>query len=780
IDVIGQIGFDPGTEWGSGLTSTADNTLRRKASISAGDPNGSDPFDPSVEWDGFATDTFDGLGSHSPTPPPPPPMMKAIHEIQGAGSTSPLAGQTITTTGIVTGRRFNNGFFIQTPDAEVDSDPDTSQGIFVFTSSAPPAAAAVGNLVQVTGTVVEFVAGADPFSPPLTEITGPTVSVLSTGNPLPAAITLTAADTNPAGSPEQLERFEGMRVHVASLTTISPTMGSINEANATATSNGVFYGVITGLARPFREPGIDILNPVPPPMPPNVRRFDANPERLRVDSDGLVGATRVEVTTGAMIANIVGPLDYAFRTYSILPDPGTLSQASVIGNISATPVPVPCPGEFTVASFNMQRFYDTVDDPGVSDVVLTVTAFNNRLNKASLAIRNMMRMPDIIGVQEVDNLSTIQAIAAKLNADAVAAGGSNPGYVGFLEEGNDIGGIDVGFLVKGSRVTVIDVTQQGKDTTFIDPTDGSVDILNDRPPLILRAEIIPPAGSAFPVTVIVNHLRSLNDVEDPVAGPRVRAKRGAQAEFLANLIQARQSADPDERIISVGDYNAFQFNDGLVDVIGTIKGTPTPADQVVLPSNDLVNPDLIDLVDLVLANQRYSFIFDGNAQELDHTLITANLLSRLNGYHYARSNADFPEIFRNDPMRPERISDHDAPVAYFQLPLAITNVSVDRPSLWPVNHKLIDVRVNYTVANNCGPFTCTLSVTSNEPIDGTGDGDTAPDWEVIDEHRVRLRAERAGTGEGRIYTITITCTDQNGNSSTSTVTVSVPLSQTDQ
>lgn len=67
IDVIGQIGFDPGSEWGSGLTSTADNTLRRKNTICAGDPDGSDVFDPSNEWDGYATDTFDGLGSHSAT-----------------------------------------------------------------------------------------------------------------------------------------------------------------------------------------------------------------------------------------------------------------------------------------------------------------------------------------------------------------------------------------------------------------------------------------------------------------------------------------------------------------------------------------------------------------------------------------------------------------------------------------------------------------------------------------------------------------------------------------
>ncbi|TQM58422.1 ExeM/NucH family extracellular endonuclease [Humibacillus xanthopallidus] len=65
VDVIGQIGFDPGTEWGTGLTSTADNTLRRKASVTAGDPNGADAFDPVAQWDGYAADTFDGLGSHT-------------------------------------------------------------------------------------------------------------------------------------------------------------------------------------------------------------------------------------------------------------------------------------------------------------------------------------------------------------------------------------------------------------------------------------------------------------------------------------------------------------------------------------------------------------------------------------------------------------------------------------------------------------------------------------------------------------------------------------------
>ena len=111
-------------------------------------------------------------------------------------------------------------------------------------------------------------------------------------------------------------------------------------------------------------------------------------------------------------------------------------------------------------------------------------------------------------------------------------------------------------------------------------------------------------------------------------------------------------------------------------------------------------------------------------------------------------------------------------------PPAITGASANPSSLWPPNHKMIDVVINYSVSENCDSSpACVLSVTSNEPVDGTGDGDTSPDWEVIDAHHVRLRAERAGGGNGRVYTITITCTDAANNSSTATVTVSVPHAQ---
>ncbi|HEX9942512.1 MAG TPA: proprotein convertase P-domain-containing protein, partial [Thermoanaerobaculia bacterium] len=111
---------------------------------------------------------------------------------------------------------------------------------------------------------------------------------------------------------------------------------------------------------------------------------------------------------------------------------------------------------------------------------------------------------------------------------------------------------------------------------------------------------------------------------------------------------------------------------------------------------------------------------------------------------------------------------------------AITGVSVSPASLWPPDHLYRNVTVSYSTADNCSAspaISCSLSVASNEPLNGLGDGDTAPDWQVVNPHQLKLRSERSGTGTGRIYTITITCTDQAGRSSSQTVNVTVPFSQ---
>ncbi|MDX1983581.1 MAG: Calx-beta domain-containing protein, partial [Bryobacteraceae bacterium] len=548
-------------------------------------------------------------------------VTRTIPEIQGLGSQSPVNGAIVTTRGIVTALR-GSGYYLQ---SEGDADPATSDGILVFTASAPPLQAVIGNELCVRGTVTEFRPAADPNQQPLTELTASTVlGVLATGRPLPEPVVIRASDTDPAGGLDVLERLEGMRVRVNAL-----------EAVAPSAANGVFYGVAQGVARPFREPGVPVGDPLPAGAPAGIPRFDANPERVRV-----VGA--LDVTAGAVVGPVTGVLDYAFRTYTILADPGVIN----VSNVPAfTAAPEADPAELTVASLNMERFFDDRDDAGVSDAVLPTAQYQNRIAKAARLIRDVLRLPDVIGVQEVENLAVLQAVAARL-----------PGYEAHLAEGNDVGGIDVGFLVKTSRVTVLDVIQEGKQDAA----------LHDRPPLVLRAAAKrADSDSALPFTVIVNHLRSLIDIEDP----RVRAKRRAQAEFLANLIAARQKANPAENLVVLGDFNAFQFNDGFVDVMGTVKGTPAPADQVVEASADLVNPDMVNLADTLPPTERYSYIFDGNAQILDHILVNQPMAGRLSRFLYTHANAGFPEVLRGDASRPERLTDHDQPVAYFKLPL---------------------------------------------------------------------------------------------------------------
>ena len=108
-------------------------------------------------------------------------------------------------------------------------------------------------------------------------------------------------------------------------------------------------------------------------------------------------------------------------------------------------------------------------------------------------------------------------------------------------------------------------------------------------------------------------------------------------------------------------------------------------------------------------------------------------------------------------------------------PPMITAASVDHATLWPPNHEMVNVEVRYMTTDNCGPVSTALSITSNEPVNGAGDGNTPLDWVVVDAHHVRLRAERSANGSGRIYTIRIAATDISLNNSSQSVTVHVPL-----
>jgi hypothetical protein len=597
----------PQVNEGGGGNSSVDSNSRV--------PDGGAPFD---------TSTY---VQQAPTPGAsnvPLVVLAEIFEIQGPGLTSPLVGQVVETADNTVTAVAPTGFFIQTPDERADADPETSNGIFVFTSTPP--AVAVGDRVTVVGIVQEF------FD--LTEISGsPAVTVLTSGNPLPAVVTFDAATPSP-NQPQpatELERFEGMLVRFE---------------NGLATGPSDRFGdlpVVASSQRAFREPGIMF------PGLPGLPVWDGNPEVFEVDPDGL-GGPDAAVNAGTEILLAEGPLTFSFGDYQILP------KTLVLGDAPPLPRPVPpaLPDELTVGSLNFFRLFDDVDDPGPEDngQVATTAEYQRRLAKFSLYIREVLGAPDVLAVEEVESLSVLEDVAARLAYD-------DPGlaYSAFLEEGNDVGGIDVGFLVS-DRVRVDAVTQLGADEIF--SFDGS--LLHDRPPLLLEGALL-TGGEDFLFQVMAVHNRSLSGIDDPADGPRVRLKRLDQAQSIAEKVQAIQTAGPAVRLVVTGDFNAFQFTDGYVDAVGQIRGDFVPADNL-LSGPDLVDPNLTNQVLSLPADEQYSFVFDGSAQVLDHALTTVTLDPLVTGFEYGRGNADAAAAFLGDGTTALRSSDHDGLVLY--------------------------------------------------------------------------------------------------------------------
>ncbi|GIU81386.1 MAG: hypothetical protein D6687_10895 [Acidobacteria bacterium] len=589
-----------------------------------------------------------------------------INKIQGDKNISPLVGKTVTTRGIVTFVS-SRGFYIQTPDSEIDDNPNTSEGIFVFTGDVIPPTATVGNLLEVTGTVTEYRPRNERYFLTITELTNPGIKFISKNNPLPKPVTLTPNDLNPQGKIDQLERYEGMMVKVDSLIVVAPTGGFEDEKTGKVISNGIFFGVLPGTPRPFREPGISLLMWLVDKLPQTIPYFDMNPELLRVDSGAQGKGTPLDVATGMIVKNLVGIIDYSRRAYTLLVN-HDVQKPVIEGQRSFIKASPAGPRETTVAFFNMENFFD--DEKNSENLkeekVLPKEVFQTRLNKASIAVRNVLSMPDVLGVEEVENIKVLKKLAEKINKDAEAAGQGNPAYEAFLEEGNDGRGIDVGFLIKTSKVKVIEVKQLAKEEKLKTCFSGveKDELLYDRPPLMIRVEV-KDEKSPLPLTVIVNHFKSYLGIDDEKIGESVRNKRRCQAEWLAKFLVERQKENPSERIVIGGDFNSFQFNDGYNDLIGILMGRPSQ--NVLTPSNTAYQTGLINLVDFIDPKNRYSYVFDGSAQALDHILLNKPAQERALKFGYARLNADFPRVYANDASRPERLSDHDVPIVYLSL-----------------------------------------------------------------------------------------------------------------
>jgi uncharacterized protein len=694
--------------------------------------------------------------------PPPPPggvcgdEFTPIYAIQGIGTASPFVGQILATEGVVvgdfTGPPRLNGFFVQDPTG--DGDPETSDGIFVFVPAANPfhgVEVTEGDLVRVFARVIEFFG--------LTQLDlVQSLTVCDTGILVePTPVNLPALE--PVSGVPFLERYEGMLVTFPQELTATDHFNLGRFGEVTLSVDGRLF-IPTNIVSPgadanalqaendsrqiLLDDGSNLQNPVPPPP------FFAADGTLRL---------------GDTTQDLTGVMSFAFSAYRIQPT----QTVEFIRVNERTQFPEEVGGTIRVASFNVLNYFTTLDtgapicgpnqDQGCRGAN-NLFEFERQRTKIIEAILRLDA--DVVGLIELENnpSASLQDLVDGLN-DA-----TSPGTYDFIDTdtiGSDA--IKQGIIYQVARVTPVGafaILDSSVDARFLDD--------KNRPVL---AQTFDAAGEIF--TVAVNHLKSKGSPCDDVGDPDMGDGQGncnltrtqaalAMVDWLA--MDPTGSGDPD--IFILGDLNAYR----LEDPISAIKE----------------EGGYTDLVDLFIGPQAYSFVFFGQAGYLDHALATPSLTDRVTGVTLWAINADEPRALDyNDFNQPSlfqpdqfRSSDHDpVMVGFCDAVSPVVSVSVTPDVLWPPLHQYVRVTASVSVFDNFDPSPLLelVSVTSNEPDNGLGDGDMPNDIVIIDDFTFDLRAERSGLGDGRIYTITYRAMDSCGNSTLASATVTVPLSQ---
>lgn len=315
-------------------------------------------------------------------------------------------------------------------------------------------------------------------------------------------------------------------------------------------------------------------------------------------------------------------------------------------SVATSAVRPPQPGEVTLASQNLWRLYD---DQGAGQQQESPVRYRERLDLAARHIHEQLQLPDVLAVQEVENLRVLTDLARALEQRAPGSG-----YRPVLVEGYDPSGIDVGFLV-GGRVAV-----KAQQTVLAEERQGRRHLF-DRPPLQLRVRL---PGAKQDLVLLAVHLKSMLGSDRP-GGDKVQRKRYAQAESLARWLGAFQRQEPQTPLLLLGDFNAQPGGDGVVDVLAMLRGVrPTAGYEY----DDQVDPDLIDLGEQIFdgsprpAAERWSYLHRCQPNALDHALASASLLPQLRDMMYARGSAAWN---RRQPER-DRVSDHDGFVVYLR------------------------------------------------------------------------------------------------------------------
>lgn len=565
------------------------------------------------------------------------PVAAEIWEIQGREQTSPLVGKSVKTSGNIVTAVGPAGFTMQTPDARADADPLTSNGIYVFTASKPTVA--IGDVVDVDATVDNYYH--------LTELKNAKVNVTSHGAALPAPVVFDRK--TPSSDPAKLscgatnfQCFVGMRVVIEH--------GMINTGNKRFSTQPFAEVSITANGkRSLRQPGVRYGVPVPAGV--DLPNWSGNPEVFKMNTAdfGAVPASTPFVAGSTFRAE--GVISYDFGAYTFIPTSITVKHAAPMPR-AVTPTPERA---LRIGAFNTERFCD-------SDFNTTFTCSGNskeptpaevtlKTQRLSAYIGSVLKLPDVLSVEEVKSLAVLQGLAKQLGDDYPAK------YEAYLVPGHDPSGINVGFLVRSDRVRVLSVQQLAADETWND--NGSTAFIHDHPPLLLTAEV---RGMRFQVISVHPKARTNVDKNDASA-TRDRQKRFEQSTSLARQVQSLQTRFPSQPLLVVGDFNAYQFTDGWVDVIGLISGKYKDSENLLKLGRNIVQPALWNAVESVPENDRYSFLFTekfgeiqgytkagtGNSgrevptvQVLDHALLNRAAARRFIQMQYGRADIDAP------------------------------------------------------------------------------------------------------------------------------------------
>jgi predicted extracellular nuclease len=552
-----------------------------------------------------------------------------LWQIQGAVSEANCTRERVTTTENVVTAIGDFGFFIQSPADRTDDDPLTSDGVYVATRF-PPATwgISVGDHVVIDGGRV-----VEQFEMTQINVTSESqITIVSNNNPIPEPVDLTTVDYT-QGEIHPLERYEGMLVTLADAAVQAPT-NYFDEFIITATGD-----------RAFRETGVE-SDRTPDLIGLGLPEWDLNPEVFEVDPPEM-GYDPLFLTRGDVVT-VTGGLAYSFQDYQIWPRDLDLTNMSTF---EVQPVRPAEAGEFTIATQNFQNLFDTIDDPDRADstgedyVPDTQEAYDERLDKVAAQIITALNAPDIVALQEIENENVVDDITARINQIDPTLD-----YAGCIFEGNDGRGIDNAYLTRRDTVTVEDCFQL---PGTLDAIQSGNNPLYGRPPLVLVATL---GENAYPVTLINLHIKSLGGIETTT----VQERRLMQAVGIGEYVQALQAAG--DNVIVLGDLNAFEFSDGIVDVVGIISGDEGEA--LMMAEGDIVEPDLVNQVGNVPPDERFSFMFNGSYQVLDHILTSQTVAEVVTDAQFSRGNAEALYIWEDEANGAMRSSDHDGFVIY--------------------------------------------------------------------------------------------------------------------